>query len=73
MKQDDLRRHGDAPNPLPQAAKGLIGSKSGKVTDSVSKNTSYLVLSENPGSKLETARSLEVRLIGEEDLKKLVE
>jgi len=53
-------------------AKALIESHGGKVTDSVSKKTSYLVLGENPGSKFERAKSLGVKFIGEEELKKLV-
>ena len=43
----------------------------GKVTDSVSKKTSYLVLGEAPGSKYEKAKSLGVKIIGEDELKKL--
>ena len=54
-------------------AKAFIESHGGKVTDSVSKKTSYLVLGENPGSKLDKAQSLGVKVIGEEELKKLVE
>lgn len=53
-------------------AKELIQSHGGKVTDSVSKNTSYLVLGENPGSKYEKARGLGVKIIREEELMKLV-
>ncbi len=52
-------------------AKEFIESNGGKVTDSVSKKTSYLVLGENPGSKLEKAKSLGVKIIGEEELRKL--
>ena len=52
-------------------AKALIESQGGKVTDNVSKKTSYLVLGENPGSKHEKAKSLGVKIIGEEELKKL--
>ncbi|HVF24690.1 MAG TPA: helix-hairpin-helix domain-containing protein, partial [Anaerolineales bacterium] len=52
-------------------AKALIESQGGKVTDSVSKKTSYLVLGENPGSKYEKAMSLGVKIVGEEELKKL--
>jgi DNA ligase (NAD+) len=52
-------------------AKAFIESNGGKVTDSVSKKTSYLLLGENPGSKLEKAKSLGVKIIGEEELKKL--
>ena len=53
-------------------AKSLVTAHGGKVTDSVSKNTSYLVLGENPGSKFEKAKSLGVRIIGEEELRELV-
>ncbi|MBU2610279.1 MAG: hypothetical protein KJ606_04960 [Chloroflexi bacterium] len=44
----------------------------GKLTDSVSKNTTYLVLGEAPGSKLEKAKALGVKVIGEDELRKLV-
>jgi DNA ligase (NAD+) len=53
-------------------AKEFIEANSGKVTDSVSKKTSYLVLGENPGSKFEKAKGLGVKIIGEEELRKLV-
>ena len=52
-------------------AKAFIESHGGKVIDSVSKKTSYLVLGEAPGSKYEKAKSLGVKVIGEEELKKL--
>jgi DNA ligase (NAD+) len=52
-------------------AKEFIESHGGKVTDSVSKKTSYLVLGENPGSKFDKAKSLGVKIIGEAELKKL--
>ena len=52
-------------------AKEFIESNGGKVTDSVSKKTSYLVLGENPGSKFEKAKSLGVKIIGEEELRKM--
>jgi DNA ligase (NAD+) len=51
----------------------LIESRGGKVTSSVSKNTDYLVLGENPGSKLEKARSLGVPVIDEAGLRKIVD
>jgi len=50
-------------------AKAFIESHGGRVTDSVSKKTSYLVLGENPGSKFEKAKALGVKIIGEEELK----
>ncbi len=62
---------GTLPTLSREGAKELIESNGGKVTDSVSKKTSYLVLGENPGSKLEKARSLGVKVIGEEELRDL--
>jgi DNA ligase (NAD+) len=53
-------------------AKAFIESHGGKVTDSISKKTSYLVLGEAPGSKFDKAKSLGVKIIGEEELKKLI-
>ncbi|MBI3739784.1 MAG: NAD-dependent DNA ligase LigA, partial [Chloroflexi bacterium] len=53
-------------------AKEFIESNGGKVTDSVSKKTDYLVLGENPGSKFEKAKSLGVKIVDENGLKKLV-
>jgi NAD-dependent DNA ligase (contains BRCT domain type II) len=41
------------------------------VTESISRNTSYLVLGETPGSKFQKAQALEVEAIGEEELRKL--
>ncbi|MGA2488705.1 MAG: NAD-dependent DNA ligase LigA [Anaerolineales bacterium] len=55
-----------------EGVKEFIELHGGKVTDSVSKNTSYLVLGEAPGSKLQKAQALGVKVIGEEDLRKLI-
>ena len=52
--------------------KEFIESNGGKVTDSVSKKTSYLVLGAEPGSKFEKAKSLGVKIIDENELRKLV-
>ncbi|HPP61862.1 MAG TPA: NAD-dependent DNA ligase LigA [Anaerolineales bacterium] len=54
-----------------EEAKAFIESHGGKVTDSVSKKTSYLVLGENPGSKFEKAKALGIKIIGEEELRKM--
>ncbi len=62
---------GTLPTLTREGVKELIENSGGKVTDSISKKTSYLVLGENPGSKLEKAKSLGVRIIDEEELKKL--
>jgi DNA ligase (NAD+) len=39
-----------------------------RVTDSVSKRTSGVIVGENPGSKLEKARRAGVPILGEDDL-----
>jgi DNA ligase (NAD+) len=62
---------GTLPNFSRDDAKEFIESHGGKVTDSVSKKTSYLVLGESPGSKYEKARDLGVKIIGEDELKNL--
>ncbi len=53
--------------------KEFIEAYGGKVTGSISKNTSYLVLGENPGSKLDSARELGVEIVDEAGLRNLVE
>jgi DNA ligase (NAD+) len=63
---------GTLPNLSRDDVKGLIEQHGGKVTDAVSKKTSYLVLGESPGSKLEKARSLGVPILDEDGLKRLV-
>jgi DNA ligase (NAD+) len=55
-----------------EGVKEFIEAHGGKVIDSVSKKTSYLVLGENPGSKLEKARSLGVPIVDEAGLRRLV-
>jgi DNA ligase (NAD+) len=54
-------------------AKELIESNGGKVTDSVSKKTSYLVLGEAPGSKFDKAKSLGVPILDEAKLREFAE
>lgn len=53
-------------------AKQLIEENGGKVTDSVSKNTSFLVVGENAGSKLEKARNLGVPTLDEAGLYRMI-
>lgn len=55
-----------------QAAEEMIRNVGGSVSSSVSKNTSYVLAGENPGSKIEKARELDVEVIGEEEFKKLL-
>lgn len=52
--------------------KALIEQHGGKVTGSVSNNTTYLLAGENAGSKLEKARSLGIRVISQDDLLALI-
>ena len=52
--------------------KEFIQEHGGKVVGSVSKNTDYLVLGENPGSKLDKAQKLGVKIISEVELRSLV-
>jgi DNA ligase (NAD+) len=63
---------GTLPTLSREGVKEFIESHGGKVTDSVSRNTGYLVLGETPGSKYEKAKALGVKVIGEEELKKMV-
>ena len=63
---------GTLPNFSRDDAKEFIESNGGKVTDRVSKKTSYLVLGENPGSKFDKAKSLGVKIVDEAGLRKLV-
>jgi DNA ligase (NAD+) len=51
--------------------KEFIERRGGKVTDSVSIKTSYLVLGENPGSKLDKARSLGIPILDENQLQSM--
>ena len=47
-------------------AKDAIESLGGKTTESVSKNTDYLVVGEKPGSKLDKARELGISILDEQ-------
>ena len=62
---------GTLPTLSRDGVKEFIESHGGKTTDSVSKKTSYLVLGENPGSKFEKAKSLGVKVVDEDGLRKL--
>ncbi len=53
-------------------ARAFIKTAGGKVTDSVSKNTSYLVAGEAAGSKLDKATQLGVPVIDEAALRRMV-
>ena len=54
-----------------EQVKEFIQTHGGKVTDSVSRSTDYLVVGEDPGSKADKAKELGVKLLSEDQLKKL--
>ncbi|MCP4358450.1 MAG: NAD-dependent DNA ligase LigA [Chloroflexi bacterium] len=53
-------------------AKALIEANGGKVTNSVSKKTSYLLAGEKAGSKLTKAKSLNIPVLSEADLQRMI-
>jgi DNA ligase (NAD+) len=57
--------------PRDEVVKG-IEAQGGRVSGSVSKNTDYVVVGDDPGSKLDKAHELEIKTITEEQLRKLL-
>jgi len=55
-----------------EEAKNRIILLGGKVANSISKNTDYLVLGENPGSKLQDAKKLGIKIISQKELLKIL-
>lgn len=53
-------------------AKDIIEGLGGKVTGSVSKKTTYVLTGENPGSKLDKAKEIGVKVIDEEEFAEMV-
>ncbi|MFO7322686.1 MAG: NAD-dependent DNA ligase LigA [Chloroflexota bacterium] len=62
---------GTLPNLTRDEATKLIEAHGGRVSSSVSKKTSYVVVGDSPGSKADKAAKLGVPMIGEEELRKL--
>jgi len=54
-------------------AQKLVEELGGKWSSSVSKNTDFVVVGKNPGSKFAKAKKLNVKIINEEKFKRLVE
>ena len=55
-----------------EKAKEIVEKQGGIVTNSISRNVDYVVVGEKPGSKYEKARELGLKIIYEEEFKKLV-
>ncbi|MFZ3106405.1 MAG: BRCT domain-containing protein, partial [Candidatus Hydromicrobium sp.] len=53
-------------------AKEIIENFGGRVTSSVSRGTDAVLVGEGPGSKLDDARRFNVRLVSEEEFKKMI-
>jgi DNA ligase (NAD+) len=53
-------------------AKQAIRDHGGDVSESVSKKTSYVVVGENPGSKLEKAEELGIKILNENEFLKII-
>ena len=54
-------------------AAARVENKGGKVSSSISRNTDYLVVGDEPGSKLARARELDVEIINESLFKEMIE
>ena len=63
---------GTLPELTREEAAALIKAAGGKVTNSVSKKTDYVVAGDNPGSKLAKAEKLEVEVLDEAGLRALL-
>lgn len=63
---------GTLPSLSREDATKMIRLAGGKVTGSVSKKTDYVVAGDNPGSKLAKAEGLEVEVLDEQSLRKLL-
>jgi DNA ligase (NAD+) len=64
---------GTLPTMSRDEAQAELEARGAKVTGSVSKKTSYVVVGESPGSKLAKAEQLGVPILGEPELRHLLE
>jgi len=63
---------GTLPTWTREEAKRVIEAHGGKVSSTVSKKTSYLLLGENPGSKYDKARDLDIPIVDEAQLREMI-
>jgi DNA ligase (NAD+) len=64
---------GTLPTLSREQAAALIEAHGGRVTSSVSKKTSYVVMGDSPGSKADKARQLNIPIISEDELLRLIQ
>ena len=50
----------------------LIKDEGGRVTSSISEAVDFVIVGENPGSKYDKAKKLGIKLINEEEFKKII-
>jgi DNA ligase (NAD+) len=53
-------------------ARNLVESLGGKTASSISKKVDFVVAGEDPGSKLDRAKELRIKILGEEEFKKMI-
>lgn len=63
---------GTLPTMSRDEAKRIIKSNGGSVTSSLSKNTSFLLAGDNPGSKINKAEDLGVKVLNEKEFSKML-
>ena len=63
---------GTLPTYSRKEAQNIIEENGGKVTSSVSSNTTYILSGENPGSKITKAKQYGVKILEEDEFKKLL-
>ena len=53
-------------------ASQLVINLGGTISSTVNKNTSFIICGENPGSKYQKAKSLNIKIIEESEFKKII-
>ncbi len=53
--------------------KDFINKNGGKISNNLTKSTDYLIVGENPGSKLDQAKKMQITLLTEQELNKMVD
>lgn len=64
---------GTLPSYSRDEAKTIIENLGGKVSSSVSKKTSYVLAGSEAGSKLDKAQTLGIKIIDEQEFKKMIQ